>query len=1165
MATASVPKPGRPSESGALAPGRSMTGHKVTPVPIPKPGSIPSLPPSANNAAAGAGAANNTATTASTTPTTSQAGFGLLNPSEANLQDAATGAHRDGRIRNPVPSKLKGKTDGSKGNFSVLHMEVAGRTEATERDAQAKRTSESTALAAKRAFENGYVSHRRSRFVHVPDETTETPPPKPFIPSVVTQPAPVPGTASTSGQPEPVFTRRSPLNSEETKSEQARLLTLLRSLHPLLVVDQICKALAFFGGIPGAPPPPDGSFPESAEANGPGSLFVGWIAEIFPKLGGNGSQPARSPGRQLDSTETLKRRRGRPKGSKATKARKDKGIKKGPIKPSTGSDQSRPPPAVDESWVDIDEGEEEEDEEDDRADPPDNVDANVMLLAQASGAQPNSQPSTQQEAQQRAMGVESTPVRTALPGNSGNGNPNDGTPSTKKRGRPKGSKNRPKDASLVSSEVPSTVSKVTQEAQDVQPSYMASGQVSQPTQQTQIPAANSSFTAVNSAATTTTPLKKKIGRPKGSTGKQKPKDPSGVVTSGLLPDAGPSTQASSISVPEGNNHTNHGQAYPTSQQAPTNLQAPVMAGQAQQAPGNSAQKRKRKPTRESNIPLPDVNGEAGAQASSEGQANGVMTLPIAKSMDQSPQLGGSAALSLPPAKRPRKGQEPKSSTKKPGEPPPATETRQPNPGAANMISPAPAPAPAPAPKPSPTPMPAASSAQVRGPTPVPTPGLSAVQISTSIPVEPTMTSDSSPQHSHFEVQSPTIENYEAQLQAQLEQQTEAESQSQPLASQGQVNNNSRHLMANRLQSHHQHHHLQQRQQQMQQAQQVQHVQQAKQQAQQPSVSHSLSPNPQTQSQPQTKKPQTESPIIGQQQARQYSHSQQQYSQYRTANAQYSQQHHQPDQQEHKQHQQPPQQNYSSPQPAQQHFAAHSQNTPSVTGQSQQYAAASQQSQQQHQQQYTPGQQSYTPGQHQYSGGQQHVGSHPRYQQQLGTSSGGTASYTSHQSPQFGTSTASNTGFNAVDSNYRAASSTLNNPSYVPQRSQSATPSATAAYRATNAHNLSHHSSFGANTGAGQHRSASTSHAVGQNVQGMTHVGSFTPNTATDWGNLFDTSNLDGAGTQGALGLNNTSYNMNPASVRSQQNTGATFSASSLTNFDTSGLGASDRYYGVQRR
>ncbi|KAM7214672.1 hypothetical protein V8F06_009922 [Rhypophila decipiens] len=1165
MATASGPKSGRASETGALVPGRSTTSHKVTPVPIPKPGSIPSLPPSASNAAAAAGVSNHTAATTSAPSTAAQLGFGLLSPAEANLHDAA---HRDGRIRNPVPSKLKGKTDGSKGNFSVLHMDVAGRSEATERDAQAKRTSESTERAAKRAWENGYVPHRRSRFVHVPDETVETPP-KPFVPSVPAQPVSAAGATSASTyQAEPLSARRSPLNSEETKSEQARLLTLLRSLHPVLVVDQICKALAFFGGIPGAPPPSDGSFPESAEANGPGSLFVGWIAEIFPRLGGNTSQvshtshtsqPARSPARQLDSAETIRRRRGRPKGSKATKARKDKGIKKGPTKPSGGPDQVQPVPAVDESWIDVDDGEDDHDDDDEGAEPGGNVEANVMLLAQASAPQP----SAQKETQFRAQAVDSTPIRTALPASSGNGDKaNDGNSSTKKRGRPKGSKNRPKDAALVSSDVPGTNSQVAQEVPDVHPSYVSSTQGSQPPQSTQIPAANSTFTAVNSALATT-PVKKKGGRPKGSSAKQKPGKVLGAGNSGSLLDEGPglstradvysSTPATSGPGSEANNHANQGQTYHTTQSGQPKAAAPVTVGQAQQQP---TQKRKRKSTKAANPRLPGANSEAGPQATSAAQVNGV-GLPTGAPRTQSPQIVAPSAITLPPAKRARRSQEPKASSRKQADPLPDTSGRRQTADTANVLSPAPAP------KPSPIPAPGPSSTQNPASTPVPTPRLNTVQITTPISVEPTMPSISSPHHSHFEVQSPTIENYEAQLQAQLEQPSEAESQ--PLPTQPQVN--SRHLMANRL--HHQQHqqNLQQRQQQMQHAQQVQQVQQ---QVQQPPVSHSRSPNPQHQLQPQAKKPQTESPVIGQQQTRQHSQNQQ-YSQYRAVTTQYSQQHPQPDQHEHRQQQQQQQQqqqkqqqqqqqqqSYSSPQAPAQHFAAQQQNASSVTGASQQYSTNTPQNSQ-----FGSTQQSYTPAQ--YAGGQQHLAPQQRYQQQLGTSSVGTSSYTSHQSPQFGTSTANSTGFNPPDSNYRTTTPSMSNSSYVPQRTQSTTPSATSAYRATGVHNLSHHSSsFGANPGAGQHRSTSASHPVSQSVQGMTNVGSFSTSTATDWG-FLDTANLDAAGNQGALGLSNTNYNLNPGSVRPQQSTGTSFSTNALANFDASGLGGNDRYYGVQRR
>jgi hypothetical protein len=78
--------------------------------------------------------------------------------------------------------------------------------------------------------------------------------------------------------------RARPLAPDETKSEQARLLTLLRTIHPVTIVDQICKAVAYFGGIPGAPPPEDGIFPESANTRETGALFIGWIAEIFPDV-----------------------------------------------------------------------------------------------------------------------------------------------------------------------------------------------------------------------------------------------------------------------------------------------------------------------------------------------------------------------------------------------------------------------------------------------------------------------------------------------------------------------------------------------------------------------------------------------------------------------------------------------------------------------------------------------------------------------------------------------------------------------------------------------------------------------------------------------------------------------------------------------------------------
>ena len=143
--------------------------------------------------------------------------------------------------------------------------------------------------------------------------------------------------------------------------EQARLLKLLRSIHPNSIVDQLCKGLSYFGGIPGAPPPPNGIFPMSEAYNGTGALFVNWLSEIFPPVypappdyqpesvlspgfpSREVAQPNHSSfgahtadgvagtnGPKMDAVVMPKRKRGRPKGSKSSKPRKDKGIKKGP-------------------------------------------------------------------------------------------------------------------------------------------------------------------------------------------------------------------------------------------------------------------------------------------------------------------------------------------------------------------------------------------------------------------------------------------------------------------------------------------------------------------------------------------------------------------------------------------------------------------------------------------------------------------------------------------------------------------------------------------------------------------------------------------------------------------------------------------------------------------
>ncbi|KAI8961773.1 hypothetical protein F5Y11DRAFT_348218 [Daldinia sp. FL1419] len=317
---------------------------------------------------------------------------------------------RDGRVRNPVPSKLKDVTDQMKGNFSVMHMDVASHRASEGRDAAAKRTSESTALQAKLAQTDTYVSHqRRANYPRPPGLKQFTSPRK-----------------STSIEPVadvvPVSEASRPLTITETKTEQARLLTLLRTLPPPTVVDQLCKALAFFGGIPEAPPPADGKFPESAEANGSGSLFVGWIAEIFPNL----KEPRRRASYPSVPSINQRRPRGRPKGSKASKSRSDKGIKKG-AKGTTNRTQE----PQDDSWVDVDDSVLELNGDDD--------------LIEVNGPSENP-PSTPPQLQDGGQ-FSNTPVMSSTGGFK---SINDATAiapgsSAKRRGRPKGSKNRPKD------------------------------------------------------------------------------------------------------------------------------------------------------------------------------------------------------------------------------------------------------------------------------------------------------------------------------------------------------------------------------------------------------------------------------------------------------------------------------------------------------------------------------------------------------------------------------------------------------------------------------------------------------------------------------------------------------------------------------------------------
>jgi hypothetical protein len=208
----------------------------------------------------------------------SPSGFGTLELVELvsnPIVEGILGSNKDGRVRNPTPAKLKGKTDNKLGNFGVMQMGMGSspggkkangpKDAAAERDAAARRTSENTELIAKAAQHDKYVPPKKRGFEGMDSQLNH-------------------GSPFASSNKDPRNQAKRPLAPDETKFEQARLLTLLRSINPITVVDQICKAVAYFGGIPGAPPPEDGIFPESANTRETGALFIGWLAEIFPDL-----------------------------------------------------------------------------------------------------------------------------------------------------------------------------------------------------------------------------------------------------------------------------------------------------------------------------------------------------------------------------------------------------------------------------------------------------------------------------------------------------------------------------------------------------------------------------------------------------------------------------------------------------------------------------------------------------------------------------------------------------------------------------------------------------------------------------------------------------------------------------------------------------------------
>ncbi|PHH91740.1 hypothetical protein CDD83_10444 [Cordyceps sp. RAO-2017] len=171
-----------------------------------------------------------------------------------SIRDAIdpTGFHTDGRVKNPVPTKLQGMTNNRNGNFAVMHIDLTG-TKPSDRNAAAKRTSEETEAQARRANQVGWQPVRRSKSVWHSDDPdpqanrfpdTATPPSKSAVPATTpvattaTAAAAAAAAAAAPGSASEWLQTRVP-TPHETKTQQARLLTLLRTLHPILVVDQL--------------------------------------------------------------------------------------------------------------------------------------------------------------------------------------------------------------------------------------------------------------------------------------------------------------------------------------------------------------------------------------------------------------------------------------------------------------------------------------------------------------------------------------------------------------------------------------------------------------------------------------------------------------------------------------------------------------------------------------------------------------------------------------------------------------------------------------------------------------------------------------------------------------------------------------------------------------
>ncbi|KAI9665234.1 MAG: hypothetical protein M1829_005772 [Trizodia sp. TS-e1964] len=216
----------------------------------------------------------------------------------ARSLEGVLGPNYDKRVRDPVPSILKGKNDLSKGSFNVMHMDSPRRDKGAplRNSLGTVAAAEAWRLTRKRKLEDPTI-------VDNFQSTSSAPASLPNSNAVLQTQKPL-GLQPPADVPKPINP------NEATKAERERLLKLIQTLQPEQVVIQVCNALTYFGGIPG------GGFPDSAEANGSGEKFIRWISEIFPEVKDEASKQRflkkSTPKQAYVSTG---RPRGRPVGS----------------------------------------------------------------------------------------------------------------------------------------------------------------------------------------------------------------------------------------------------------------------------------------------------------------------------------------------------------------------------------------------------------------------------------------------------------------------------------------------------------------------------------------------------------------------------------------------------------------------------------------------------------------------------------------------------------------------------------------------------------------------------------------------------------------------------------------------------------------------------------